>query len=160
MAIKITREPDSLSRFGSEHCAFCGQTTPYWSVRKDVAVCTACAEDHDEKDVPTKNEWCESDQGKGKMAKAILSEEIFAGIYSTGLVYADKSYEVDGDFARLGFLSFATLELDINERATPEQQKQIRYHAARLRTRRGEQYQISQSGQTITLGHALPDKAA
>ena len=160
MTIPLVREPESLSWLGSEHCAFCGQVTAYWQKATDVAVCQPCAEDHEEADLPTKEEWCESPQGKGKMKNAQMSEDIFVGVYPTGLVYADRTYEVDGDFARLGFLSFGTLKLDIETRCTPEQKEQIRNHAARLRARPGEQYQISQSGQTITLGHAMPAAAA
>ena len=160
MAIKITREPDSYTRMGSEHCAFCGQTTAFWSEAQDVAVCPPCAEDHNESEVPTKDAWCESDQGKGKMAKATLSDEIFVGIFPTGLVYADTSYEVDGDYAKLAFLSFGTLVLDVEQRATKEQARQIRNHAARLRARPGEEYRISQSGQTIVLGYAIAKDAA
>ncbi len=40
-------------------------------------------------------------------------DRLFIGVYPTGIAYADKWNEVDGDYKRLAFLRFATLALDI-----------------------------------------------
>ena len=40
-----------------ELCCFCFQRTSYWYVRKDVAVCPACAKTHRVSEVPTKDIW-------------------------------------------------------------------------------------------------------
>lgn len=56
--IEITRDPDDLAEFTTEHCCFCRRPTRYWFAPKDVAVCRACAPHAEAKDVPTKKMWC------------------------------------------------------------------------------------------------------
>ncbi len=77
---------------------------------------------------------------------------LFIGIFSTGIGYADRTAERDGDFARLGFLSFRSLELDVEHDCPADLAERIRDHAATIQARRGEQYQVSTVGQTVTLG--------
>lgn len=43
-----------------ENCAFCGRKTRYWFAKKDVAVCPACAQDKNARQVPSKAEWIAS----------------------------------------------------------------------------------------------------
>lgn len=78
-------------------------------------------------------------------------KRLFAGVYTTGISYADREREVGGDYKRVAFLSFGTLELDIYDSKSPLL-AEIRKDAATIHARRGEQYQISTSGQTVTLG--------
>lgn len=77
---------------------------------------------------------------------------------STGFWYADKGREEHGDYAKLAFLPFGTLELEIVRGCPPAFAEQIKVHAAIYQQKRGEKYQISTSGQTITLGYAKLDK--
>ena len=52
--IEVTH--DGESGIG-EACCFCRRSTHYWYTTKDVAVCQACAEIAEHKDVPTKKTW-------------------------------------------------------------------------------------------------------
>lgn len=64
--IPLSPDPDDIPRWlGSEHCCFCGAATRLWHAPRDVAVCASCAETHEEAEVPTKDEWCESPQAYG-----------------------------------------------------------------------------------------------
>jgi hypothetical protein len=82
------------------------------------------------------------------------SSRLFAGIYPTGIVYADKSREVDGDYMRVAFLPFSTLELEWEAVQTDAaMREEIQQDAGRVIARRGEQYPVSASGQTVTLGN-------
>lgn len=55
--IEVTKDPDELNEFGTEHCCFCRRPTRYWFTPKDVPVCRACAPHANEKDVPSKKTW-------------------------------------------------------------------------------------------------------
>lgn len=58
MPVKIEREPENMGEGGFELCCFCFKSTPYWNVKRDVAVCQDCAPHYNLRDVPTKAEWC------------------------------------------------------------------------------------------------------
>ena len=77
---------------------------------------------------------------------------LFSGIYPCGIVYADRHREVNGDYKRAGFLSYATLELKIEEDCPAELAEEIRKDAAVLQAKRGQEYEISTCGQTVILG--------
>ncbi len=77
---------------------------------------------------------------------------LFIGTFSTGLGYADRTIERDGDFMRLGFLSFRTLDLDIEVDCPDDLAEDIRQHAATIQAMRGQEYQVSTVGQTVRLG--------
>ena len=81
-----------------------------------------------------------------------LNERIFVGKFPCGLGFADRMTERDGDYARLAFLSYATLELEFDAKCPEGMKAWITEFAAKIQARKGEQYQISSSGQTITLG--------
>ena len=87
---------------------------------------------------------------------ADLDDRLFIGSFPTGISYADKQRERDGDYLRLAFLPFRTLKLEWAKRVTVplDLRYQIEQHAERLRARRGEDYPVSASGQTVKLGHA------
>lgn len=80
--------------------------------------------------------------------------KIFSGVFSTGIGYADRTREECGDYKRLAFLSFSTLELKIERDCPADLADEIRLDAKAIQDKRGEQYQISTAGQTITLGYA------
>jgi hypothetical protein len=78
-------------------------------------------------------------------------DALFIGIFPAGISYCDRTKEEHGDYKRVAFLSYATLELDVYAPRSPLLPR-IQEHAAGLQARRGEEFQVSTSGQTITLG--------
>lgn len=84
-----------------------------------------------------------------------LPDRIFAGLYPCGIVYADREREVHGDYKRLAFLSYSTLELEIERSCDPVLAEYIRQDAANYQTRAGEHLQVSTSGQTVLLGKRI-----
>lgn len=85
-----------------------------------------------------------------------MQERIFAGVFPCGISYADKEREKDGDFARLAFLYFASLELRFEKDCPASLRPEIEADAATIQARRGEHYQTSTTGQTVLLGSELP----
>ena len=77
---------------------------------------------------------------------------LFIGTFSTGLGYADRTRERDDDYVRLGFLSFRSLELEIEPDCPEDLAADIRGHAAKIQALRGQDFQISTVGQTVRLG--------
>lgn len=90
----------------------------------------------------------------------ITKDRLFVGVYPTGIVYADRSREVNGDYARCAFLPFVSLELEVSAQCPPELLGEIRAEAQTIIDRRGQQFEISASGQTIRLGPPLQAAAA
>ena len=87
--------------------------------------------------------------------EGIVDPRFFVGQFSTGLGYADLSKEVDGDYKKLAFLSFSTLELVVEKGCPPDLRVQIEVHAKSLQDRRGERYPTSTSSGYIILGSGL-----
>ncbi|MDG3444605.1 hypothetical protein [Nitrospirillum amazonense] len=83
-------------------------------------------------------------------------ERLFCGVTSTGLIWADRSREKHGDYKRLAFMAFSTLELSFEKDCGAAFRQLIGEDAAPIQARRGEPFEVSTAGQTITLGHALP----
>jgi len=82
---------------------------------------------------------------------------LFSGVYPTGIVYADKARERDGDYLRVAFLPFSTLQLEWAPGSHPaELRAEIERDAAQVIAQRGEQYPVSASGQTVKLGKENP----
>lgn len=78
---------------------------------------------------------------------------LFIGTFPTGISYADKSREKDGDYKRVAFLPFSTLVLEWWPGKHPQAMRDdIEKHAAKLIARRGQEHQVSTSGQTVMLG--------
>lgn len=80
-------------------------------------------------------------------------DRIFIGVYPCGLVYADRQRERNGDYARLAFLPYATLQLELESDCPPACARWIRTHAARLKP--GDELIVSSAGQTVILGKAV-----
>ena len=76
---------------------------------------------------------------------------LFIGGYPAGIVYADRGREKSGDYARLAFLPYHTLKLDVETDCPPELRTLIEAHAALHKA--GDVILVSAS-QTITLGGA------
>lgn len=84
-------------------------------------------------------------------------DRLFSGIFPTGVGYADRTVEEHGDYKKLGFLSFSTLELAIEKSCPADLAERIRADASKIQAMKGEKYQISTVGQTVTLGFGLKD---
>lgn len=84
-----------------------------------------------------------------------LSIRVFAGFFPAGISYADPQREAGGDYVRLAFFTFSTLELEIDPGCPRELQPMIVAHAEKVRNRRGQLYGISSSGQVVMLGYGL-----
>ena len=71
MAIPLTREPEEFSSHDGdrEHCCFCKTPTSYWYAPKDVAVCLKCAKTHKAAEVPSKEEWFQTENKKSSSRK-------------------------------------------------------------------------------------------
>lgn len=85
----------------------------------------------------------------------LLATDIFAGCFPTGIVYANRRVEEHGDYKRLAFLSFASLELSIEKDCPAELRDHILADAASVQAKRGETYKVSSCGQTVLLGSAI-----
>ena len=82
-----------------------------------------------------------------------LNEALFAGILGgEGITYADRRVEEHGDYKKCAFVSFKTLELDIHKKCSKDLLPLIREDHTRLLGKRGEEYEVSTCGQTVTLG--------
>lgn len=65
--ITLTHDPVYMpSSLPQEHCCFCAAETRMWAMPADVAVCADCAAVRDYADLPNKETWCASPQGRGE----------------------------------------------------------------------------------------------
>jgi len=96
---------------------------------------------------------------RSKDSDVSVDERLFIGVTPTGIVYADRSREIDGDYARCAFLPFDTLALDVSPKCPEELRGPIRADAATIIARRGEKFAISSSDQTVVLGSKFRDDA-
>lgn len=83
------------------------------------------------------------------------NDRLFVCVMGTGISWADRKVHEHGDYKRLAFLTFSNLELEIVPGCPNDLRVRIEDYAAKVKARRGQQYQVSTSGQTITLGYAL-----
>ncbi len=81
-------------------------------------------------------------------------DPLFIGVYPGGIVYADRRKEEAGDYKRIAFLGYLTLDLTVSDPKN-DQLPAICRHANALREKKGEQFQISASGHTVILGSGL-----
>ncbi len=88
-----------------------------------------------------------------------MDKRIFCGVFPTGLVYADRDTIVQNDYKRLARLDFRTLKLELAPDCPNHLAQQIQKDAARLQKMKGQEYQVSASGQTITLGYGILEEA-
>lgn len=80
-----------------------------------------------------------------------LRARLFIGTMPAGICYADKELMEHGDYRRVAFLPYATLELKVSDPASDLLQE-VKDHAATIQARRGEDYQVDACGHTVTLG--------
>jgi hypothetical protein len=86
---------------------------------------------------------------------AMIGARVFCGCYPTGLVWSDKHNQKAGDYKRLAYLNYATLQLDVEKDCPEELATWIRESAAKVQAKRGQAYSIAGNASVI-LGHALP----
>lgn len=79
-------------------------------------------------------------------------ERLFIGCYPTGIGYADRTHEVNGDYNTLGYLNFRTLVLELRPGCPPELAELIQADAARMQVMRGQFFSTSACGQGVILG--------
>ncbi len=81
------------------------------------------------------------------------SSRLFAGVTPTGIAYADKQRERDGDYLKVAFLPFQSLRLQWSPgNHPPELRELVQADADAIIARRGQPYEVSSSGQTVILG--------
>lgn len=83
---------------------------------------------------------------------------LFIGVYPCGIFYADRLREKHGDYARLAFLPYDTLRLQVEADCPQELIPRIQADAEAMQSRCGEAFQISSCGQTVTLGRLVATK--
>lgn len=84
-----------------------------------------------------------------------VDARLFVGIFPGGIVYADRAVEQHGDYKRLAFLSFRTLEVDWSSKTIePSLRAAIEKDVAAMQARRGERFEVSACGQYVVLGEA------
>lgn len=91
--------------------------------------------------------WCAQPRGGRTM-----SEALFIGVYPTGLVYADRRRERNGDYVRAAYLNYRTLNLEVAPDCPEGLLPNILAHARVIQQRIGEKFQIDQCGHTVVLG--------
>lgn len=83
------------------------------------------------------------------------SERLFVGKYPCGLVYADRTVEESGDYKQLAFFCYSTLEISFQADCPDHLKRKILLDCQHLIDMKGQQYEITSSGQTVTLGSRL-----
>lgn len=102
----------------------------------------------------TRNRFNAIGRGLQRKVDAIRDarRRLFSGCYPCGIVYADKSREVRGDYARLAFLPYRELRLEF-EKDCPEAFREVIEETARpIIAMRGKDFEVSACGQTVKLG--------
>lgn len=77
---------------------------------------------------------------------------LFICVMPGGIVYCDRTREVAGDYKRLAFLPYQTLELELKPRCDASLKAEIIEHAASIQARKGESFRVSACGHTVKLG--------
>jgi hypothetical protein len=75
-------------------------------------------------------------------------DRLFIGVFPCGIVYADRQR----NHKTVAFLSYAMLQLEWRAEVDAELKAEIERNAATLQARRGEQFEVSATGQTVKLG--------
>ena len=83
-----------------------------------------------------------------------MHDNLFIAVRSTGLSYCDKSIEVDGDYACVAFLPFATLVLK-EYRKRSSVLEDVRKHAESMVARRGQLFAISATARRDSNGQLV-----
>lgn len=77
---------------------------------------------------------------------------LFCGVFSTGIRWADRTVECDGDYKHLTFMPFATLQVEFQRDCPIDMRCVIEVEVAGFQKHRGEKFDVSSCGQTVILG--------
>jgi hypothetical protein len=78
---------------------------------------------------------------------------LFVGIFPAGIVYADREVQEHGDYKRLAFLPYRTLEVEWSSKTVePSLRAAIEKDVAAMQARRGQRFEVSACGQYVVLG--------
>lgn len=83
---------------------------------------------------------------------ALGKDWLFRAVCATGIMYCDKTVEVNGDFKELAFLPYRTLEIQWYAGCPEDKKGEIQKEADVIINKRGEPFATSASGQYVTLG--------
>lgn len=86
------------------------------------------------------------------MTSSTEDSRLFIAVFPTGIGYADRSKEEHGDYKRVAFLYYQTLQFEPEKNANRELIEQARQHAVTIQAMRGQEFRVSASGQTVLLG--------
>lgn len=86
------------------------------------------------------------------MTSSTEDSRLFIAMFPAGIGYADRSREEHGDYKRVAFLSYRTLQFEPEKGANKRLVEQARQHAATIQAMRGQELRVSFCGQTVLLG--------
>jgi hypothetical protein len=76
---------------------------------------------------------------------------IFIGLYPTGIVYANRTREENGDYKKLGYMNYKTLVLELRPNCPADLAELIKADAATVQAKRGQSYEIA-GNMSVILG--------
>lgn len=79
-------------------------------------------------------------------------QRLFIAIWSTGIGYYDKARIADGQYQRIAFLDYHTLEIEWHSALPSDLAAEITADAATIQAKRGQPFQFGGPGQAIILG--------
>jgi hypothetical protein len=91
-------------------------------------------------------------QEKKKIKNLDPKEALFCGAYSTGIFYADKRKEINGDYMTIGRIYYSDLNWKINDNCSADIRSFVQADIDKILSMKGQEYQVSSCGQTVILG--------
>lgn len=103
--------------------------------------------------LPSAAEWLQFIKQESRLDESVVrqADRLFVRAYHSGIVYADWADNSSGEYARVGFLPYDTLKLELNATCPEELRGRIEAHASEMQGKRGEKFEIK-PGQYVTLG--------
>ena len=86
-------------------------------------------------------------------------DRVCCALLPTGIVWADRTVVVSDDYKVVARMPYDTLELQFEKDCPAELRREIVSQSEFYVARRGEQYRVTSSGQTVLLGSALKSSA-
>lgn len=99
-------------------------------------------------------EAAERKAAKAALKAGPLAARLFQGVYSCGIVYADRAVERDNDYRRLAFLPYDTLQMDYEKDCPDMWRPLLEQKAAEMLARAGQRFALAQN-MSITLGSKI-----
>jgi hypothetical protein len=82
-------------------------------------------------------------------------DELFVGVFPCGLSFCDKTRDENGDYLKVAFLPYATLKLEWYGKCPADMRLRIEATASEMIDKRGQEFRVTTSGQTVMLGESL-----